>query len=172
MYREKIEAYFADKQDQIVADICRLIAVKSEREEAKPGMPFGEGPYNALMEGKKLAEEMGFFTKNFDTLRDKTLVLFSVGSGDPTVPDNVAHIRSGLRKVLTPEMEEKIRFFHVRGGVDYPNLKLSHKIMMAIFHKMMAKRGEDQNLDEYGTYIDYVDLDTIQPLIDYVKELG
>ena len=66
MYREKIEAYFADKQDQIVADICRLIAVKSEREEAKPGMPFGEGPYNALMEGKKLAEEMGFFTKNFD----------------------------------------------------------------------------------------------------------
>ncbi len=66
MYKEKIEAYFADKQEQIVADICRLIAIKSEREEAKPGMPFGEGPYNALMEGKKMAEEMGFFTKNFD----------------------------------------------------------------------------------------------------------
>ena len=126
----------------------------------------GGGLYAGSLNGVKL------FTKNFDTLRDKTLVLFSVGSGDPTVPENVAHIRSGLRKVLTPEMEEKIRFFHVRGGVDYPNLKLSHKIMMAIFHKMMAKRGEDQNLDEYGTYIDYVDLDTIQPLIDYVKELG
>ena len=42
MYREKIEAYFADKQEQIIADICRLIAVKSEREEAKPGMPYGE----------------------------------------------------------------------------------------------------------------------------------
>ncbi len=66
MYKEKIEAYFADKQEQIVADICRLIAIKSEREDAKPGMPFGEGPYKALMEGKKMAEEMGFYTKNFD----------------------------------------------------------------------------------------------------------
>ena len=66
MYKEKIEAYFADKQDQLVADTCRLIRVKSEREAAKPGMPFGEGPYNALMESKKLCEEAGFFTKNFD----------------------------------------------------------------------------------------------------------
>ena len=66
MYREKIEAYFADKQDQILADIDRLIRIKSEREEAKPGMPFGEGPYRALMEGQKLAQEMGFATKNFD----------------------------------------------------------------------------------------------------------
>ena len=58
MYKERIEAYFADKQEQIVADICRLIRVKSEREPAKPGMPFGEGPYNALMESKKLAEKI------------------------------------------------------------------------------------------------------------------
>ena len=35
MYREKIEAYFADKQDQILADIDRLIRIKSEREEAQ-----------------------------------------------------------------------------------------------------------------------------------------
>ncbi len=66
MYKEQIEAYFADKQEQIIADICRLIAIKSEREAPQPGMPFGEGPYKALMEGKKMAEEMGFFTKNFD----------------------------------------------------------------------------------------------------------
>ena len=66
MYREKIEAYFADKQEQIVADICRLIRIKSEREEAKPGMPFGEGPCAALLEGKKMAEELGLRTKNFD----------------------------------------------------------------------------------------------------------
>ena len=66
MYKEKIEAYFADKQEQIIADTCRLIRIKSEREEAKPGMPFGEGPYKALMESKLMAEEMGFTTKNFD----------------------------------------------------------------------------------------------------------
>ena len=29
MYREQIEAYFADKQEEILADICRLIRIKS-----------------------------------------------------------------------------------------------------------------------------------------------
>lgn len=132
----------------------------------------GGGLYAGSLNGVKL------LTKNFDLLRDKTLVLFSVGSGNPTVPATVEQIRAGLRKVLTPEMEEKIRFFHVRGGVDYPNLKLGHKVMMAMFHKMMARRGdalspeERETVDNYGTYVDYVDLDTIQPLIDYVKGKG
>ena len=123
----------------------------------------GGGLYAGKLNGIKV------LTKHADLLRDKTLVLFSVGSGDPTVPETVAHIRGGLKKVLPAQLAERTQFFHVRGGVDYPNLKLSHKIMMAIFHKMMAKRGEDQNLDSYGTYVDYVDLDTVQPLIDYVK---
>lgn len=133
----------------------------------------GGGLYAGSLNGVKR------LTKHFDALRDKTLVLFSVGSGDPTNPENVAQIRAGLRKVLPPEMEEKIQFFHVRGGIDYPNLRLGHKIMMAMFHKMMAKRGEEnlhpedrQMLDSYGTFVDFVDLDTIQPLIDYVKGRG
>ena len=50
MYRKEVEAYFADKQDQIIADICRLIRIKSVREDPKPGMPFGEGPCAALQE--------------------------------------------------------------------------------------------------------------------------
>ena len=66
MYRKEIEAYFADKQDQILADIARLVNIKSEREPMQKGMPFGKGPYLALMESKKLAEERGLSTKNFD----------------------------------------------------------------------------------------------------------
>ena len=66
MYREQIEAYFADKQEQIVSDICRLIRIKSERGASKPGMPFGEGPCAALQEGRRMLDEMGFRTKNFD----------------------------------------------------------------------------------------------------------
>ena len=66
MYKEKIEAYFADKQEQIIEDICRLVRIKSEREEAKEGMPFGEGPCKALLESQKLCEERGMKTKNFD----------------------------------------------------------------------------------------------------------
>ena len=66
MYQKEIEAYFADKQEQILADIARLVRIKSEREPMQEGMPFGKGPYEALIEGKKLAEERGLSTKNFD----------------------------------------------------------------------------------------------------------
>ena len=68
MYKEKIEAYFADKQEQIVADICRLIRVKSEREPAKPGMPFGEGPYNALMERRSWQRKWALLPKTLITM--------------------------------------------------------------------------------------------------------
>ena len=66
MYREQIEAYFADKQEEILADICRLIRIKSERGEPREGMPFGEGPYAALKEGEAMLREKGFEPKNFD----------------------------------------------------------------------------------------------------------
>ena len=66
MYREQIEAYFADKQEEILADICRLIRIKSERGEPREGMPFGEGPYAALKEGEAMLREKGFAPKNFD----------------------------------------------------------------------------------------------------------
>ena len=68
MYREKIEAYFADKQDQILADIDRLIRIKSEREEAQPGMPFGEGPAAALELGLEISRELGLETKNCENM--------------------------------------------------------------------------------------------------------
>lgn len=66
MYQKEIEAYFADKQEQILADIARLVRIKSVREPMQEGMPFGKGSYAALMESKKLAEERGLATKNFD----------------------------------------------------------------------------------------------------------
>ncbi len=66
MYKDKIEAYFEEHKEQLLEDICRIIRVPSVRGEAKEGMPFGEGPYNALMEALKMAEGMGFKTTNYD----------------------------------------------------------------------------------------------------------
>ena len=48
MDRQRIEAYFDAHRQEMIEDICRLVRIRSVREEAKPGMPFGEGPYLAL----------------------------------------------------------------------------------------------------------------------------
>lgn len=66
MYREKIEAYFDKKSDKMQEALSRLIKIESVRGEASEGKPFGEGPYEALMEANRISEELGFLPKTID----------------------------------------------------------------------------------------------------------
>ena len=116
--------------------------------------------------------------KHFGVISDKQIILFSCGLADPEDPENVAHIESGLEKVLTPEMREKIRQFHLRGGIDYSRLGLTHKAMMAMLRRVMLKKGydnlrsEDQMmLDTYGGTVDFTNRESLAPLLNYVRSL-
>ena len=116
--------------------------------------------------------------KNYDAISNKRIILFSCGLADPEDPENVAHIEAGLEKVLTPEMREKIRQFHLRGGIDYSRLGLTHKAMMAMLRTVMLKKGydnlrsEDQMmLDTYGGTVDFTNRESLAPLLNYVRPL-
>lgn len=65
MYQEKIEAYWADpaRERELVDIISRLVAKKSVRGDAAPGMPFGPGPAAALDEALAICRELGFATE-------------------------------------------------------------------------------------------------------------
>ena len=116
--------------------------------------------------------------KNYDAISNKRIILFSCGLADPEDPENVAHIEAGLEKVLTPEMREKIRQFHLRGGIDYSRLGLTHKAMMAMLRTVMLKKGydnlrsEDQMmLDTYGGTVDFTNRESLAPLLNFVRSL-
>ncbi|MEG0308467.1 MAG: dipeptidase PepV [Clostridium sp.] len=66
MYKKQIEEYFEVHKNKILDHVCDLVRIRSEREEAKEGMPFGEGPVRALEAALNIAKEMGFQTKNYD----------------------------------------------------------------------------------------------------------
>lgn len=53
-------------KEEIVKSTQEIIRIKSVEEEAKPNMPFGEGPYKALEYALKISKEMGFETKNLE----------------------------------------------------------------------------------------------------------
>ena len=117
--------------------------------------------------------------KNYDAISNKRIILFSCGLADPEDPENVAHIEAGPEKVLTPEMREKIRQFHLRGGIDYSRLGLTHKAMMAMLRTVMLKKGydnlrsEDQMmLDTYGGTVDFTNRESLVPLLSYVRSLS
>jgi len=66
VYRDKIEQYFSDKEQELVAAASRLIAIPSVTGEPMPGMPFGEGPARALDEALKIAAEFGLAADHAD----------------------------------------------------------------------------------------------------------
>ena len=68
MYEEQISAYFDDPEVEraLVAAVSRLCAIRSVREDPRPGMPFGPGPDKALREALALCGELGFATGNCD----------------------------------------------------------------------------------------------------------
>lgn len=66
MLQEQIQRYFETREDQMVDVITKLVAIRSVRGEAQPGLPFGKGPAEALAEALTIAGEMGFATDNVD----------------------------------------------------------------------------------------------------------
>ena len=70
MYKQQIEAYFNDprRRAELVEHISRLVRVRSVREDAQPGMPFGPGPAAALDEALKLSEGLRLFSLPWFTL--------------------------------------------------------------------------------------------------------
>ncbi len=64
--KEKISAYIDSQKESFLKDLKSLVDIKSVREDAKEGMPFGEGPAKALNEAIKISAYHGFDTINFE----------------------------------------------------------------------------------------------------------
>ena len=86
-YEQELRSWFADKEEELVEAIRRLVAIRSVKEEAQPGMPFGPGPAAALAEGLKLAGEMGLRTQNHENY---------VGTVDLNGEETALHILAHL----------------------------------------------------------------------------
>ncbi len=133
---------------------------------------FGGGLYAGGFNGFSLLQP------HIPHLRDQLLVCFTCGLADPKNPTNLQHIREGLEKAIPPEIFQKIHFFHLRGGIDYGQLGLVHKSMMAMLNHQL-KKADPKTLSEedkevlatYGKQIDFTDRETLRPLIQHVQTL-
>ncbi|GHV31675.1 flavodoxin [Clostridia bacterium] len=105
----------------------------------------------------------------------KNLVLFTVGLGDPQTSDYSEH----MSKNFPPSATQPLKVFHLRGGIDYSQLNLVHRGMMAMMKKMTVdkKKPEERTTDDqllartYGGKIDFTDRETIMPIVEYVRGL-
>ena len=153
------------------ADLLKAETVKAADLQKYGTIVYGGGLYAGGVSGISL------LTKNFERIKDKALYLFTVGAADVNDPENTTAIRSALKKVLPPPMQETIHIYHLRGGMRYSKMSFIHRGMMDMMIKMVQKkpeielRAEDKMmLETYGQDVDFTDQQAIAPLIADIKE--
>ncbi len=110
--------------------------------------------------------------KNFDKIKDKKVVTFSVGAS-PAHPEAINDIKNNN---FTEEMKEKVRFFHLRGGFNYKKLNLIDKVLMYLLKKKIEHKKPDELTDDekgmlacYKHPADWTNKKAIRPIVEWIK---
>ena len=133
---------------------------------------YGGGLYAGGING------IGYVKGVFDKISSKNIIVFTVGLADPNVQSNVDGITAHIDKDFSPAMRQKIKAFHLRGGIDYQKLGIIHKSMMLMLKKSVEKKPDEklsqedvEMLETYGEQVDFTAIDTLGPMLEYIKSL-
>jgi flavodoxin len=161
--------YAESISDRLNAELFECSDIKPDKLNEYDTIIFGGGLYASGINGISL------ITKNYQSIKDKNLIVFTVGLAST---DDKEIFKPIIEKNFAEEMSNKIRFFHMRGGIDYKKLSFVHKPMMAMMKKIVSKKKEEELTDEdkmmldtYGDKVDFTDINTIEPLVQFVENL-
>ena len=116
--------------------------------------------------------------KTLNKLRDinnKKVIIASVGLADPNDEENREGIKENIKDQIYDCIYYRSKIFFLRGAIDYSNLSLKHKTMMAFIHRKVKGMKEEEKTAEiravvktYGKKVDYVDFDALNPIVDEI----
>lgn len=159
--------------DALHADLFEASKVKVDTLLSYDTIVYGGGLYAGGISGVSL------ISKNFEKLKDKKIIIFTVGLANPQNEDTVKHILNAADQAFIPKVKNQITFFHLRGGIDYSKLNLMHKAMMALLKAGLNKKDdeyltEDDKgfLETYGQKVSFLDQKTLTPIVDFVHKLS
>ncbi|MDL2311021.1 flavodoxin domain-containing protein, partial [Peptostreptococcaceae bacterium OttesenSCG-928-C18] len=126
---------------------------------------YGGGLYASGIHGlKKL--------KNY---KIENLIIFTVGLSNPETTDYTEIITLNKRYIHS----ENIKFFHLRGEIDYSNLNFIDRLLMAMVKKVRIDKKkktelteeEKYMLDTYNKCVNFTNKESITPIINYIKNV-
>lgn len=144
------------------ADLYRLPRVSARDLSGYGTIIVGGGLYAGGMLGAS------FLKKNFTALSGKRIIVFSVGASFANAK-NVASIKA---RNLTPEMEARVSFFHLRGGLNYEVMKPIDRFAMWLLASTIRAKPEQVRDEEekgilatYGKSASFLKRETIAPIV-------
>lgn len=149
---------------------CNVVEVKKVKIkdlENYKTIIYGGGLYASGISG------VSFIKKNYNKLKDKNIIVFTVGLSDTKMKENFESIKN---RNFNEDMMKNITFFNLRGAIDYKGLSKIHSIMMEMLKRTITKKDAKDITDEemlllktYGYKVDFIDRNTIAPIIELVK---
>ncbi|WP_068781724.1 flavodoxin domain-containing protein [Paenibacillus sp. GM2] len=105
----------------------------------------------------------------------KHLIVFTVGLTNPETMDytDIMH-RAFPNQNIQPQ-----KVFHLRGAIDYGKLGFLHRNLMKMLNKAVEKKAESEMnevekviKDTYGKQVDYINRESIRPIIAYIQGIA
>lgn len=129
---------------------------------------LGGGIYAGRIHGSELLR------RNYEMLKGKNLVVFSVGFTPPARTDILDKVRAAN---FEANQFKNIHFFHFRGGIDYKRIHLLHRVLLSIRRLSISLQPEHKRSDgnkrflgQYGKNTE-LGLDSTHDLVTYVTEM-
>lgn len=155
--------------EDLGADLLVASQVKPTDLQRYDTLVYGGGLYAGGVNG------IALLTKNTALLGEKALYLFTVGASDPTDPENIKAIRSGLEQKLPPALFAKLHLYHLRGGMYFSKMGFFHRTAMKMMTKMLRNKPESELRSDERSLLqslkqdtDFTDRATIAPLVEEV----
>ena len=105
-------------------------------------------------------------------------IIVTVGLADVDDENNTNNIKKALSKQVPKEILKSTLIFHLRGGINYKELNLKHRMMMAFLYSRLKKLPEEKKTPEikalietYNSKVDFVDYDSLNQIIKAIKQI-
>ena len=106
------------------------------------------------------------------TVTSQELIVITVGLVDTQDGENIRYIRNNIKSQIPAHLYNEDKIFHLRGAIDYSTMGMKHKLMMKFMHSKLSRMPEEELnaesriiLEIYGKKVDYVDFNTLQPIV-------
>ena len=116
--------------------------------------------------------------KTLNKLRDinnKKVIIATVGLADPNDEENRKGIKDKIKSQIYDCIYYRSKIFFLRGAIDYSQLSLKHKTMMAFINRKVKGMKEEEKTAEiraavetYGKKVDYTDFDALDSIINEI----
>jgi menaquinone-dependent protoporphyrinogen IX oxidase len=152
------------------ADIYSVRKIKASRLRDYDTIIWGSALHAGNIKGARM------LVRNFDALKDKKLVFYTCGLADYALSENIAAIAKRIEQIIPDRIREHMKFFHLRGGIDYKTLSAIDKFLMGMLRKSIMKKAPSalsrenrEFLATYGQKVDFTDKSTIKELVAYCR---